>query len=139
MTISNVLKIRYQSWNELEKQIESLSTTTERGEVFEQFVFAFLKIKSDLYQIKEVYRSKEIPIEIREKYSIEAKDSGIDGIFILSDGKCCAYQVKFRTGRSIPSYAELSKFWVEAKHTDYNYTIANCYYVTKLAIKIINI
>jgi len=135
MTISNVLKIRYQSWNELEKQIESLSTTTERGEVFEQFVFAFLKIKSDLYQIKEVYRSKEIPIEIREKYSIEAKDSGIDGIFILSDGKCCAYQVKFRTGRSIPSYAELSKFWVEAKHTDYNYTIANCYYVTKLASK----
>ena len=86
MNISNVLKIRYQSWIELEKQIESLPTTTERGEVFEQFVFAYLKIKSDLYQIKEVYRSKEIPVEIREKYSIEAKSSAL----------CSEYKVVFQ-------------------------------------------
>ena len=135
MNYSSVLKVKYNNWSELEKKIEELPTTTLRGDVFEQFVFAYFKVRGDLYQIKEIYRSKDIPIEIREKYRIEAKDSGVDGIIILNDDKCCAYQVKFRTGRSIPSYAELSKFWVEAKHADYHYTIANCYYVTKLANK----
>ena len=40
-----------------------------------------------------------------------------------------------RTGRTKPSYDELAKFWVEAQHTDYNYTIANCYSVTDLVLK----
>lgn len=135
MIYSDILKTKYTSWSELEKQIEALSTTTERGEVFEQFVYVYLNLKSDLYQIREIYRSKDIPITYREKYEIESKDSGIDGVFILKDGKFCAYQVKFRTHRVIPSYAELSKFWVEAKKANYHYTIANCYYVTKLASK----
>lgn len=130
-----LLKQRFTSWNELEKHIEALPTAPLRGEVFEQFVFAYLQIKKQFYQLEEVYRSSEIPRALLEKYKLAKKDSGVDGLIVLNDGKVAGYQVKFRTGRNKPSYDELAKFWVEAQHTDYNYTIANCYSITDLAKK----
>lgn len=135
MKYHTILKQKINSWENVEKQIESLSTTVERGEVFEQFVFAYFNVNKNLYQISEIYREKDIPLKYREKYKLEKRDSGVDGLVIFNNGKSAAYQVKFRVNRKIPSYAELSKFWVEAKLTDYNYTIANCYYLTKLAKK----
>jgi len=135
MTYHSILKQKYNNWSEIEKRIEVLPTTVDRGEVFEQFVFAYFSINKNLYQISELYREKDIPIKYREQFNLEKRDSGVDGLIIFNDGRSAAYQVKFRVGREIPSYAELSKFWVEAKHTDYNYTIANCYYLTKLAKK----
>ena len=135
MKYNPLLKNRYTSFEELEHLIEGLPTTKQRGDVFEEFVFAYLKIKSNLYQIAEIYRSTDIPTELRTKYKIAKKDSGIDGLFILKDGRAAAYQVKFRTGRQKPSYEELAKFWTEAEHTDLHYTIANCYSVTDLAKK----
>lgn len=123
------------SWQELEKNIESLSTTKERGDVFEQFVFLYLTLKKNLYQITELYREKDVPLKYRQKFKLEKTDCGVDGLIILNNGKSAAYQAKFRTNREKPSYAELSKFWIEAKLTDYHYTIANCYYLSKLAKK----
>ena len=41
MLYHNLLKQRYSSWSELEAQIETLPTTTEKGDVFEQFCYAF--------------------------------------------------------------------------------------------------
>lgn len=135
MTYHNLLKQKFNNWAEIESQIEALPTTVNRGEVFEQFVYAYFSINKNLYQISELYREKDIPLKYRDKFKLEKRDSGVDGLIIFNDGRSAAYQVKFRVGREIPSYAELSKFWVEAKHTDYNYTIANCYYLTKLAKK----
>ncbi|MEK6614567.1 MAG: DEAD/DEAH box helicase family protein, partial [Bacteroidota bacterium] len=86
--------------------------------------------------MNEVYMSTDIPTKYLTKYKIEKKDSGIDGLIIRDDDSAAAYQVKFRTGRAKPSYGDLSKFWVEAKNTDYNYTIANCYSITDLSLKI---
>lgn len=135
MKYHQILKQKYNKWSELEKVIESLPTTTERGDVFEQFIYCYFNINKELYQLKEIYRERDIPAVYREKYKLEKRDTGVDGIFILENGKCAGYQVKFRVGREIPSYAELSKFWVEAKLTDYHYTVANCYYLTKLSQK----
>ena len=132
---NNLLKEKISNWSDLEKKIEALPTAPLRGEVFEQFIFAYLTLKKQFYQLSEVFRSTEIPREFLGKYKIEKKDSGIDGLMVFNDGKVAGYQVKFRTGRVKPSYDELAKFWVEAQHTDYNYTIANCYSITDLVLK----
>jgi len=131
----NILKEKYKNWQELEKAIEALSDKVERGEVFEQFVYVYLNLKKNLYQIEKVYRQKDIPIKIRKKLKLEKSDWGVDGVFIFKNSNIAAYQAKFRSKRSKPSYSELSKFWSEAEHADFHYTIANCYELPKVVKK----
>jgi len=135
MIYHNLLKNKFQSWDSLEKEIEKLPSTYDKGEVFEQFIYAYLLLNSQLYQIRELYRSTEIPEKYLKKYKLEKRDSGVDGLMILNNDKAAGYQVKFRSQRKKPSYDELAKFWVEAQHTDINYTIANCYSLTNLTKK----
>jgi predicted helicase len=135
MIFSEILKKKHSDWRSLEQEIEKLPTAYDKGEVFEQFIYAYLLLNSQLYQIQELYRSTEIPKKYLEKYKLEKKDSGVDGLIILENGKGAGYQVKFRSNRKKPSYDELAKFWVEAQHTDINYTIANSYSVTDLSKK----
>ena len=78
---------------------------------------------------------KDIPLKYRKKFHLEKTDCGVDGLFILTDGSVAAYQVKFRTNREKPSYAELSKFWAEARYTNHHYTISNCYSLSELCEK----
>ena len=61
MKLHQLLKNKISSWRELEKQIEQLPTTKERGDVFEQFVFCYLGIKKNLYQIQCHYMAENIP------------------------------------------------------------------------------
>jgi superfamily II DNA or RNA helicase len=135
MKFNTIFQKKFPNWSELEKVIENLPTAKEKGNVFEEFIFSYLNIKSQLYQIKEVYMSNDIPTEYLSKYLIEKNDSGVDGLMILNDNKVAAYQVKFRSKRVKPRYDELAKFWVEARNTDINYTIANCYSITDLSKK----
>lgn len=129
------LKEKIKSWRELEDSIEKLPTTKERGEVFEQFVFVYLSLHKTLYQISELYREKQIPLKYRKKLELEMVDCGVDGLAVLKNGDYLAYQAKFRQNREKPPYAELSKFWAEARLADYHYTIANCYSLSKLCAK----
>ena len=130
-----LLKSKIKSWKELESQIEQLPTTKEIGDVFEQFVFAYLLIRRNLYQIAEVYMYEDIPSKYKKQFNLEKRDCGVDGLIVLKDGRSAGYQAKFRTDRGKPAYAELAKFWAEAKLTDYNYTIANCYSLSRLCVK----
>jgi len=135
MKFNSLLKKKYTDWRSLESAIEKLETTYEKGDVFEQFIYAYLSLNKQLYQIKELYHSTEIPFKYLQKYKIERKDSGVDGLIILNNNQSAAYQVKFRSGRKKPGYSELAKFWTEARFTDFNYIIANCYSVTNLSKK----
>lgn len=130
-----ILKARYDSWQHLEKTIENLSTTKEKGDVFEGFCYAYFKIKSTLYQVSEVYLSKDIPQQYKDKYKLANRDSGVDGLIIRNDGKVIAYQAKFRSNRVKPTYDELTKFWSEGRYCDFCCTIANCYSLTDLSDK----
>jgi len=130
-----LLKEKIRSWRELEKSIEKLPTTKERGEVFEQFVFVYLSLNKTLYQISEIYIEKQIPLKYRKKLELEMIDCGVDGLAVLKNETYLAYQAKFRQNRERPSYAELSKFWAEARLANYHYTIANCYSLSKLCAK----
>lgn len=135
MKYNNLLQDKINSWDQLEAKIENVTSTKEKGDIFEEFVFVYFNLNKTLYQISEIYMEKDIPLEYREKYKLESRDSGVDGLIILNNGKSAGYQVKFRNGRVKPSYAELTKFWAEARHLDYHYTIANSYELTKLTKK----
>lgn len=130
MKYNSIYQRKFTSWSELEKIIESFGTTKEKGNAFEEFVYAYLTIKKDLYQIDKIYQVNEIPKEILDKYQIERTDAGIDGLYVRIDGTVAAYQVKFRNNREKPSYEELTKFWQEARYVDYQFTIANSYSLT---------
>lgn len=135
MSFPKILQSKYLNWAQLEKDIEKVSSDKEKGDIFEDFVFGYFLLHQDLYQISEIYKVCDIPLKYRQQYKIEKKDSGIDGLIILRDGRAAAYQVKFRSNREKPSYAELTKFWAEARHTDIHYTVANCYSLSQLCAK----
>lgn len=135
MKYSDILKNKYNSWSELELEIEKLPTTKLMGDAFEQFCYLYFMIKCSQYQIKQIYPIKDIPHSIRIKYKLESSDCGVDGLIITNTDKAIAYQCKFRSSRAIPSYDELSKFWVEGRHCDYRCTFTNCSHITSLANK----
>ena len=53
MKLHNLLHEKYKDWKELETRIESLPTTKEKGDAFEDFVYLFLEVKKDFYQIEK--------------------------------------------------------------------------------------
>ena len=119
---------KYSSWKEIEDGIRSKTEEKERGDLFEEFVYAYFSIKKDFYQIEKVYMSKDIPNEIKESIKLEDTDYGVDGVYVRTDNQIVAYQVKFRSDRdNQPSYRELSTFWAESEHADYRCIIANTY------------
>ena len=135
MKFHPVLHKSYQNWDELEAKIEKLPTSKQKGDAFEDFIYAYLELKKDFYQIDAHWQYSDAPIDLKESLSMEINDSGADGLIRFRDGTIAAYQVKFRTGRKAPRYDELAKLWAEARECDYQYTIANCNSLTKLARK----
>ncbi len=106
MIYSNLLKKHYSDWPSLEKAIEALPTAKARGNVFEEFTFAYFTIKKQMYQIAEIYPSADIPDKYRKAFKLGNKqhqDSGVDGLIITNEGKSIAYQCKFRSGRVKPN------------------------------------
>lgn len=135
---SPILKEKYQTWRDLEVKIETLPTTKEIGDAFEQFVYAYFLIKEQKFMVGEIYMSKDIPEKYLEEYKIAHKrnaDCGVDGLIIRKDGLSLAYQCKFRSERKKPSYEELTKFWSDSRYCDLSCTVANCYDVTDLSDK----
>lgn len=113
----------------MEKEIEAIPVTVEKGNVFEQFCFFFLSYNKNFYQIAEIYTDKipgrEIPADIRSKLKLSPADDGVDGVYVSIDGKYTAYQAKFRTNRKTPTSNELNNFWTEAEYADVRLIIAN--------------
>lgn len=86
MIYSNLLKKHYSDWPSLEKAIEALPTAKARGNVFEEFTFAYFTIKKQMYQIAEIYPSADIPDKYRKAFKLGNKqhqDSGVDGPLLL--------------------------------------------------------
>ena len=135
MSFHHLLQNSYDSWSELELEIEALVSAQEKGEVFEEFVYAYLLLNKDYYQIESLFRSKDIPVHIRETLKLESTDYGVDGVFVLEDGTVAAYQAKFRTSRGTATVRELSTFWSEASRADHKYIIANATELPKQAGK----
>lgn len=135
MVFNKIFKQPYADWEELERAIEQLETKKEKGDAFEQFAFAYFRYFKDIYQIDELYMGPDIPAELKARYKLEKKDSGVDGLILREDGSSVAYQVKFRSAAEAPSYDDLTSFWAESEHTSERCIFANCYALPRQAYK----
>ena len=118
---------KYNSFEELEREISKLDTTKKKGDVFEQFVKIYFLLNKGLYQIREVYLFDEIPYTLKKQLKLEKKDYGVDGALIFNDNKISTFQAKFRSNRVTAPYGELSTFLSESFKSDYKYIISNVY------------
>jgi superfamily II DNA or RNA helicase len=130
---------RYNSWAELEQEIESLQTNNEKGDAFEEFVHFYFLYHSNLHQIADLYcpvaQGKPYPVEVLERLRLEKKDHGVDGVFVTHLGQHVAFQAKFRSGRKSLTYDELSTFWTEAEYADVRLIISNTRQLPDVALK----
>jgi len=125
-----IYSTKFESWEQLERSIAGLDNTKRIGDAFEQFGYFYLLYHKDFYDIDEVWcdkvKDRAIPPLLRTQYKLERKDYGVDGISRLRSGKLEAWQGKFRSDRSSPTYTELATFWSEAEYADSRRVIANC-------------
>ncbi len=135
MHFNPIFKKRYTCWDDVEKDIESISITKEKGDAFEQFAYAYFTYFKDIYQIRELFMGPDIPEDYKKAYKLEKKDSGVDGLIIREDGSSVAYQVKFRSAQEAPSYDDLTSFWAESEHASERCIFANCYTLPKQSYK----
>ena len=119
------------SFGALEKRIEKLKAKNIKaenllkGNAFEVFVEAFLNT-SDSFEALKVFPSlAQKPAIIREKLKVGQKDKGIDGVFLTKDDKVIPYQVKFKTGRKVVDYGQITKFLQQSKKAVIRYLIGN--------------
>jgi superfamily II DNA or RNA helicase len=133
--MNNIFLKKYNSWRELEKEIEGLATAYERGEAFEEFAFLYFKIRSTYHQVENIWRVADVPSSVLSILNIERSDAGVDGLIKNVNGSYTAYQVKFRSNRKKPSYSELTKFWQEGRNCDFHLTFSNCNELTPLCSK----
>lgn len=114
-------------WNDLESAIIRLESEQARGNAFEEFSYAFFQIQTQLYQVKNLWRFRDLPSAILDRLGTTTnQDKGIDGILLHEDGSITAYQSKFRVDRSqIPSQRELSTFYMVSDRADYRLVVSN--------------
>jgi len=115
------------SWPQLEAAIAALGSEQDRGEAFEEFCYAYFTLESQLYQVKDGWRFRDVPRAILDRLGTATiQDKGIDGILLHDDGTITAYQSKFRVDRSAtPSQRELSTFYMVSDRADYRLVISN--------------
>tara|TARA_Y100001938_G_C8098266_1_gene439642 strand:- start:1309 stop:5979 length:4671 start_codon:yes stop_codon:yes gene_type:complete len=85
---------------------------TKKGDAFQEWVMAKFQAINGL---DEVYRTSDIPLDIRNKYNIAPDDNGIDLVIRAKDGKLSPVQIKFWNNTPCVPKAELDSFFNEAK------------------------
>lgn len=133
--INPILLSSFTSFAEWEKAVETITDTTEKGNAMEHLTYFLLKSNAQYYDIKEIYMEDEIPESLRAHLKLERKDNGVDGVIVRNDGKTIAYQVKFRSGHSVPTAQALSTFWAESEYADMRLICANCTSLPKVSSK----
>ena len=98
------------TFSELESRITQLDTNLDRGDAFEVFAQAYLATQKTT-QAKTVWPFGHLPTKFKQKVAIDTpRDMGVDGAFETVTGDQCAYQVKFRSGRSALPWKDISTF-----------------------------
>jgi predicted helicase len=81
----------------------------DRGDAFEVFAEAYLATQK-LVGAEEVWPDDQVPIAVLQACRLPLKDMGADGVYKTWAGQYNAYQSKFRTGRPVLTWQELSTF-----------------------------
>ena len=94
---------------ELEARIAALPDELARGNAFEVFAEAYLATQRK-HDAAKVWPLASVSSRILQSLGLAAQDYGVDGVFETALGQLNAYQVKFRTGRPVLAWRELSTF-----------------------------
>jgi superfamily II DNA or RNA helicase len=100
------------SFAELEQKIAALPDEKSRGDAFEQFVKAYLRLEPEYAsKLKHVWLYREVPQAIAKKLKLPATDQGIDIVAETYDSEFWAVQCKYRqlTDQSL-TWREISTF-----------------------------
>lgn len=97
------------AFEELEKRIAGISDEKRKGDAFEVFAEAYLATQRK-HDAEKVWPLTAAPLEMLKTLSLSELDYGIDGVFQTLLGHINVYQVKFRTGRVLLNWRELSNF-----------------------------
>ena len=130
-----ILKNKFINFLIFEKKLKEILkkgtiSTTNVGDIFEEFNFYYFKIKNEKLNIKNCWRQKEIPLNIKEKLKLE-NDEGADGVIETYDNKLLIYQTKFKSERNPPTNNELKKTIAESRFSDGAIIFTNAYYVNR--------
>lgn len=135
MKYNDFFKNKFENWIDFESKLEKINDNKIKGNIFEEFVYAYFNINKHKYNISNIFEINKIPKEIKDKYKIENYDNGIDGLYFNNHNEAVAYQVKFRSNRIMPTFHELSTFISESEHTNYRCIISNCDKLPKQIMK----
>src|SRR5574344_1286105 len=114
MKYNDFFKNKFENWIDFESKLEKINDNKIKGNIFEEFVYAYFNINKHKYNISNIFEINKIPKEIKDKYKIENYDNGIDGLYFNNHNEAVAYQVKFRSNRIMPTFHELSTFISES-------------------------
>jgi superfamily II DNA or RNA helicase len=114
------------SWSEFWEGTRKLSSTTEKGALFERLTQLYLHtIPEYQSELKHVWSLSEVPPDVRKLLALPALDEGIDFIAQTRHGKYWAIQSKFRSQHDKPiTRRELGTFSSLAFNTCSNIELA---------------
>jgi predicted helicase len=119
------------SWSEFWERIKTLSSTGEKGAVFERLTQLYLQTVPEYQsELADVWTLHEVPPNVRKLLALPTLDEGIDFIARTRHGEYWAIQSKFRSQQDKPlTRKELGTFtttlhWLSL-HTRHQNPLAN--------------
>jgi predicted helicase len=98
-------------FQELEDRISKIQDNNERGSAFEVFAEAYLATQRKDVNPEHLWPQGAEPSKVRKELRLPLKDYGVDGLYRHPLGSYDVYQVKFRSGRPLLTWEELSTFF----------------------------
>ena len=92
-------KIRsFNSWDEFAEVVDSLFSTTEKGDLFERSTQLYPETHSEFrIKLKNAWPLTDVPPEIAKKLNLTGADEGIDLIAETRDGAFWTVQCKYHS------------------------------------------
>ena len=94
---------------DLEARIAALPEEKARGDAFEVFAEAY-RATQRKHDAAHLWPHGSVPLDVLKKLGLTQQDQGVDGVLQTLLGQFDAYQVKFRAGRPLLTWRELSTF-----------------------------
>ena len=114
------------SWSEFWEGTKRLSSTSEKGAVFERLTQLYLQTVPEYQsELEHIWTLREVPLNVRKLLALPTLDEGIDFIARTRHGKYWAIQSKFRSQHDKPlTRRELGTFSSLAFNTCSNIELA---------------
>jgi superfamily II DNA or RNA helicase len=116
---------RTKKFEDLERELTNLLGDKEKGDLFELFCQAYLKVIYKKQAFKSIQLFKDVSSKILERLNLRiSKDYGIDIVAITDSDEIWAIQVKFRQSDEL-TWRELSTFKASSEKASFTMLMSN--------------